>query len=89
MLHYKLLNCRKDASTRETEALTQNTDLVLHPDKDGFKQWLMKKKTTVDMITYEEGKAKVPNCFQVWKSTRDRLCEVDQGNYQKAICTHT
>ena len=53
MLHrdYKLLNCRQDASKRKVEAIAENTYLVLHPTKDGFKQWLMNKPTTVDMIT--------------------------------------
>ena len=36
---------------------------------------------------YDECKAKVVDFFQVWKSTRDRICEVDQGICQNASCT--
>ena len=91
MLHkdYKLLNCRQDASKREIEAIAKKTYSVLHPDKDGFKQWRRKNNIIVSKTTYEEGKAKVVEFFQVWTRTRDRICEVDQGNYQTAICTHT
>ncbi len=66
MLHrdYKLLSCRHNASKRENEAITQRTYLVLHPDRGGFKQWLMKEIITVDMTTCEEGKAKVVDNFQ-------------------------
>ena len=86
---FKLLNCRQDASKREIEAITKITYLALYPDNDGFKQWLIKDNTTVDMITYEEGEDNVVDFFQVCKRARDRLCQADHGNYQKAICTHT
>ena len=90
MLHRdaKLLNCRLDASKREIEAITKKTYLVLHPDREGFTQWLLKKQIMVDQLIYEECKAKVVEVFQVWQITRDRLGVVDQGNYHNAICTH-
>ena len=86
---YNILNCRLDASKREIEAITNKTYLVLHPDKDGFNQWLMKQHIMVDQATYEEGKAKVVDFFQVWTSIRDIRCELDQGNYRKAMFTRT
>ena len=56
-----------DASKREIEAISENTYLVLHPDKDGCSQWLLNNHITVDMVTYNEGKAKVADFFQVWE----------------------
>ena len=75
MLHrdYKLLNCILDASKREIEAITKSTYLVLHPDKEGFKQWLHKQHIMVDRHTYDERKAKVAEFFQDWRSAGPEL----------------
>ncbi len=73
----------------EIAAIANDTYLVFHPDKETFKQRLLKKQIMVDQIINEEGKANVAHFFQVWTRSMDRLCEVGRGNYQKALFAHT
>ena len=54
---YKLLNCKLNASKSESEAITKKTDLVLHPDNDGFNQWLLNSHLMLDQLRCEEFKA--------------------------------
>ena len=43
----------------------------------------------LDSDIYDEFMAKVLEFCNVWIGTKDTLCEVGQGIYQQAICTHT
>ena len=79
---YKLLNCRLDATKREIEAIANKTLLVLY----GFNQWLLKKQIIMEQPTSEKGKAKVADFFQVWTSTRDKLCEIGPGQLPEGHC---
>ena len=61
MLHksYKLLNCREHASKREIEAIDTKSYLVLHPDRQGLRQWLQSKQVMLDSDIYVECTANV------------------------------
>ena len=56
--------------------------LVLHPDKQGFIKWMQRRQIMLDSDIYDECKAKVLEFWNVWKGTKDKLCEVGQGSYQ-------